>query len=77
MRPRPIPGVITEREIIVDVCGECGCVVEHDLCDYGCPYDSAYERPKIIHAVYKRTDTFVRDDVENSPDGFHHQDVKP
>ena len=66
MRPRPTPGTTTEIEVIIKVCGECGFVIENNMCDYECPYDTAYERPKIIHAVYKHTDTFIRDDVENN-----------
>jgi hypothetical protein len=65
--PRPTPGQVTEREFVVDVCGECGYVIENGLCDYECPYDGDLaKRPKIIHAVYKRTDVFVRDDVEET-----------
>lgn len=67
MRERPTPGQIVEREIVVAVCGTCGYTIDADMsnmCDYDCPYDGADERPKVIHAFYKRTDVFLRDELE-------------
>ena len=68
-RPRPTPGQVTEREVVVDVCGECGCVIDQYLCDYDCLYDGANEderRPNIIKAVYKVVETFLRDETISS-----------
>jgi hypothetical protein len=38
--------------------------MESFLCDYECPYDGEFNRPKLVHAIYKRTDVFLRDEIE-------------
>jgi hypothetical protein len=65
MRPRPTPGETTERELSVDVCGECGYAIDMSMCDYDCKYDGDTNRPVIIRARYKRTDVFLGDKIVN------------
>lgn len=60
---RPFPGKTTEQEISVEVCHQCGYMIDMGMCSFECPYDGEYERPKIIHAIYRRTDVFLRDEI--------------
>ncbi len=65
--PRPAPGTVTTNTIRVAICGTCGRVIQGPLCSYGCPEDGG-PHPHKFHAVYERTEKFLRD--ESSENGF-------
>ena len=67
MRPRPTPGDIKIKEIKIPICGVCGFMLDstRQLCSYGCDEDGD-DHKNVINAIYKRTDEFLRDEVENN-----------
>lgn len=67
--PRPEPGTKTTREIRVCICKSCGYTVsDNGLCDGECKNDADHHRGELtrpvtyFHAVYERTDVFLRDE---------------
>jgi hypothetical protein len=62
---RPAPGTQTTSEYRVPICVNCGCVIGDIGCSYRCStdYDLAEREPgDYIIAVYRRVDTFLRDE---------------
>ena len=66
---RPEPGKVTTREIRVKVCKSCGYAVDDTgLCSGDCDFDAEHHAGEMtrpgtyFHAVYERTDKFIRDE---------------
>lgn len=65
---RPNSGDTKISQVRVTLCAQCFCVIDGDLCSYGCSLDGdSHGDGQRIVAVYERCDTFLRDEVAEAP----------